>query len=183
MNATASQPRRPVESISIQPRLAPFGAPLTDPKLSAFAFALLLACLAPSVHAGINLSVSRSISLPSVAVAPDPQTVFSGDQTLSLNNSNVSNGWILNASVENGVLLGSSSGETIAATILFKSVIWRKGGNGTVAGIAISQDGSRVEADPGFGLGSFDIVFEVRYDVPAFPRSDTYQGVSTFVIQ
>ncbi|MDQ8202043.1 hypothetical protein [Pelagicoccus sp. SDUM812003] len=145
--------------------------------------ALAVLWLPISGLAAINLRTDRSFSLPSIEVRSTPQSVYSGDLTLDLINNNDSAGWILTGEVDTGHLIGSSSGERIPATLAFKSITWVKGGNGNAAGITISPNGSTIEADPGFGLGQYTIVFEIRYDVPAYPRADSYQGVSTFIIQ
>lgn len=151
--------------------------------LRLFTFSLLF-CLYPVLgYAAININAPQNISLPSVEVTSSPQTVYSGDLILSLRNNKDTVGWILTAEVINDQLVGSASGQTIDATITMKSVVWVSGGNGSAAGITIFPDGSRIEADPGFGMGVYDIVFEIQYNVPAYPRADSYQGTSSFVIQ
>lgn len=132
---------------------------------------------------GISLEGPRRISLPEISVSENPHRVYSGNLTLDLSNKEELNGWMLTGEVAENALVGSYTEERIPAILTFKSVHWIKGGNGSAAGIRILQDGSKVEADPGFGIGKYKIEYEVRYEVPAFPAADAYRGVSTFIVQ
>ncbi len=133
--------------------------------------------------ASIVLTAPTQISLPSIEVASYPQTVYSGDYTLELFNSDQNDGWFLTGEVLDQQLVGLATSETLPSQLVFKSIAWISGGQGSAAGIAISPDGSSIEADPGFGIGTFSIVFEIQYEVPAFPRADAYQGTCAFAIQ
>lgn len=123
------------------------------------------------------------ISLPNLVVSSTAQQVYSGTLTLDLTNETERNGWLLSGAIAEDALIGSQTGERIAATLAFKSVRWISDGNGSAVGIKVYPDGKRVEADPGFGLGKYRIEFEVRYDVPAFPTTDHYNCISTFIVQ
>lgn len=123
------------------------------------------------------------IALPEVEVADSPQTVYSGSLTLDLTNKSELNGWLLTGEVAQDALVGSYTEERIPATLTFKSISWISGGHGSAAGITVFPDGSRIEANPGFGIGKYKIEFEIRYDVPAFPAADRYDCVSTFIVQ
>lgn len=123
------------------------------------------------------------ISLPNLVVAATPQQVYSGTLTLDLSNETERNGWLLSGSIAEGALVGSETGARIPAELTFKSVRWISDGNGSTVGIKVYADGKQVEADPGFGIGKYRIEFEVRYDVPAFPTTDYYNCISTFIVQ
>lgn len=131
----------------------------------------------------INIRGDNRITLPGLTVTSSPQQVYSGPLVLTLANKNETNGWILSGEVAENALVGSATSERIPATLSFQSISWLSGGSGSAAGITVFPDGSRIEADPGFGLGNYEIVFEIRYDAPAFPIADQYQGVSTFTVQ
>ncbi len=149
-------------------------------------FALgLLALASSSARAASAISIQgpRQVLLPGIVVTATPQQIYSGVQTILLKNKNAPDGWLLSGDISNGSLTGSNSGEQIPATLQFISITWLKSGNGSAAGISIHPDGTAIEADPGFGIGDFEIEFEIRYDTPAFPTADQYQGVSTFIVQ
>ena len=145
--------------------------------------ALLSLLVVPSAHTAITLTAPTSIRLPDTSVTESPQTIYSGDITIQLKNPNVKTGWLLSAEVLNEQLEGLNSGENIPAQLYFKSITWIKGGQGSSLGLTVHPDGKRIEADPGYGRGEYEIVFEVRYTVPAFPRADIYQGLTTFIVQ
>ena len=143
---------------------------------------LLLLCGVTSAWGQFSITGPGQIALPSLSVSAEYQSVLSGNYTLQLRNTNGKQGWLLTGEILNGALLGDSSGFALPATMRFKAIRWTSGPSGSTAGIAIASDGSRIEADPGFGRGQFDIDFEIQYDVPPFPRADIYRGVTTFSI-
>ncbi len=149
-----------------------------------FALALLgLSSTSARAASAISIQGPRQVLLPGIAVTSSPQQIYSGVQTILLKNKNAPDGWILSGDISNGSLTGNNSGEQIPAVLQFISITWLKGGNGSAAGITIHSNGTAIEADPGFGIGDFEIEFEIRYDTPAFPTADQYQGVSTFIVQ
>lgn len=143
----------------------------------------VIASPAAAFGAGITVTGPGQIAFPSVTVTAYPESVYSGEYTLELFNRNEKNGWLLTGEVSEGHLLGSASGTSVPAELIFKSITWISGGQGSSAGIIIAADGKRIEADPGFGIGKYVIAFEIRFDVPAFPTADQYHGVSTFIVQ
>ncbi|EDY83107.1 hypothetical protein VDG1235_2731 [Verrucomicrobiia bacterium DG1235] len=131
----------------------------------------------------INIKGDNRVTLPGLVVTSSPQRIHSGTLLLSLSNKNETNGWVLSGEVNESALIGSATAERIPATLTFQSISWLSGGNGSTAGITVYPDGTRIEADPGFGLGNYQITFEIYYDAPAFPIADSYRGVSTFTVQ
>lgn len=132
---------------------------------------------------GIEIEGPRRIALPSLTVSADAQQVYSGTLTLDLSNAKETNGWLLQGDIAEDAMIGDFSGERIPAALTFRSITWIAGGNGSAAGVRIHSDGTRIEADPGFGIGKYKIEFEIKYDVPAFPATDSYNCVSTFIVQ
>lgn len=160
-------------------------APLKPRSLGHHASLLLALTLGASscLAASITLILPSQLSLPAVSVASFSQTVTSPEHSLELFNRNEKNGWTLTAEVADEQLAGDFSSASIPASITFKSITWIGGGQGSAAGIFIHPDGSRIEADPGFGLGKYAIVFEIQYHAPAFPIADSYRGDSIFIVQ
>lgn len=112
---------------------------------------------------GIHLDGPRRISFPNTRVSDFPQEVYSGEHTLRLSNQNFKKGWLLTGKVILGHLIGIRSWERIPADMRFKSITWIGGGNGSTAGISIDPSGEFIEADPSFGLGIYDIAFEIPH--------------------
>ena len=132
---------------------------------------------------GIHLDGPRRIAFPNTRVEGFPQEVYSGEHTLRLSNRNFKKGWLLTGKIFQDHLAGIRSWEKIPAELKFKSITWIREGNGSTAGITIHPSGEHIEADPSFGMGVYDIAFEVALRVPAFPSADKYYGISAFIIQ
>ncbi len=132
---------------------------------------------------GIHLDGPRRISFPKTFVTEYSQEVYSSEQTLRLTNRNFRRGWSLKGKVFLDKLFGIRSWTSLPAEFRFKSISWVRGGNGSSAGINIHPNGEYIEADPGFGMGTYDIKFEVILQVPPFPDADKYYGVLAFIIQ
>ena len=144
---------------------------------------ICLAAILPFARAAITLTGPGPISLPQITVTDSAVSVYSSGNILELRNPNVKTGWILTGEVINGYIEGVATSAQLTAELTFVSITWVPGGLGSNLGLTIYPDGKTIEADPGFGRGTYHIEFEIRYDVPAFPRADTYQGLSTFIIQ
>ena len=132
---------------------------------------------------GIHLDGPRRIRFPKTFVTEYPQQVYSSEQTLTLTNKNFKRGWLLTGKVFQDKLFGIHSWSELAAEFRFKSISWVQGGTGSAAGINIHPNGEYIEADPGFGKGTYDIKFEVVLQIPPFPDADRYYGVLAFIIQ
>lgn len=183
----ASRPREPKTAKEAASTLLAFFGTAASLALAIRAVARLSALaalsLAPLLSAGIRVVGPGSLSLPFLMVSPHPLSISSDQYVVRLSNPDVEKGWLLSGEVFNGALEGVASGEKINAELTFKSITLARGERGSPNGLFIHSDGKRVEADPGFGLGEYEIVFEVRFDVPALARADRYYGVSTFFVQ
>ncbi len=157
-------------------------SPFQTPFLPRILACALLFLAAATAQGQITLVGPGQISLPPVTVAEHPQTIASGDLTMRLRNRGGNEGWILRGRVIGNAVQGVETGIDLPATLQFKSIRWISGPSKSTAGIAISRNGRRIEADPGFGKGLFEIVFEITCAVPPFPRTDAYQGVTSFTI-
>lgn len=132
---------------------------------------------------GIHLDGPRRIRFPSVEVSDLPQEIYSDTQRLVLSNRNFKKGWLLNARIFKEKLFGATTWERIPAKLRFESISWIEGGSGSTAGISIHPDGERIEADPSFGMGVFEIAFEAKLEIPPFPHADNYYGICSFIVQ
>lgn len=132
---------------------------------------------------GIHIDGPRRINFPRSVVTEYAQEIYSSEQTLRLTNKNFQRGWTLKGKVFLDKLFGIHSWTSLPAEFRFTSISWVGGGNGSSAGINIHPNGEYIEADPGFGQGTYDIKFEVVLQVPPFPDADRYYGVLAFIIQ
>ncbi len=132
---------------------------------------------------GVRLQGPSRITFPDTSVTEYAQDVYSGIQYLRLTNSDFKNGWMLRGKVFQSQFTGLVTWEKIPAKLKFTSITWKNGGDGSTAGITISPDGDWIEADPSSGRGTYEIAFELIFQVPAFANADHYTGVSIFSIQ
>ena len=132
---------------------------------------------------GIHLEGPQRIRFPATSVSENPEILYSGNHNLRLANFHHKKGWSLSGRIFKKLLIGRRSFETIPAELKFKSITWIQGGNGSAVGITMHPDGQRIEADPSFGMGIYNIEFEVAIHVPAFAYADSYHGVSLFSIR
>ena len=132
---------------------------------------------------GIHIEGPRRIRFPSIEVVDRPQDIFCETQYLRLSNRNFKKGWLLSARIFKEKLFGAATWERIPAKLRFQSISWIEGGSGSTAGITIHPNGERIEADPSFGMGIYEIAFEVKLEVPAFPHADDYYGICSFIVQ
>gem|GEM_PF-3357107 len=170
----------------IRRRPLPTPPPITGdwrPQRIAFVALVSLFSLNTLHGAGLSIDAPASIVAPPAQVGPDPQTISSGDQTMSLQYSG-KRGWQLSGEINQNIVEGWESGIRMPALFKFKSITWISGGEiKSTAGISISPDQTMIIAEPGFGKGRFDIIFEVIYEVPALAYADTYHGVIAFTGQ
>src|SRR5690606_25034781 len=116
-------------------------------------------------------------------VIAEPQQIVSAGNFLALANDGEPSGWTLICEIAESRVEGLAKGASIPARARFVSIRWIAGGSGSTAGIYIAPDGSRIEAAPGFGEGSYEVEYEVSLDAPAFLSADAYCGVISFSIQ
>ncbi len=153
-------------------------------RLLRFSAAIVIALTGgTSAQSGISIQAPSSVSLPSVEVSPHPVRISSTEQSIILNNTSLETGWRLAGEVFKERAQGDFYGDDIAARLIFKSVRWKSLGIGSAQGIRVSSDKRSVEADPGYGIGQFEITYEIEYTIPAFPYADNYHGVTVFSLQ
>lgn len=147
-------------------------------------FILLLLLLdTKSTHAEIVLIAESSIRIPEISITGAAHSIQSEEQKLCLKNSSVETGWNLLAEVYQYRVEGQELGGSLSATLKFKSIRSIDQNAAKPHGMRISENQSRIEADPGSGIGTFEIIYEIELTIPPFPYADRYYGISTFSIQ
>ena len=151
-------------------------------RFAAITFGLVF-IISASGFSDIGIEAPSRITIPPVESTGERQVLHCDQDVLRIVVTEESiHGWRLGGEVYREALIGQETGFEIPAQLFFESVKWVRGGSGSQRGIRISPDAKAVEADPGYGIGEFEISFKVRFEIPPFPITDYYYGVSTFTL-
>lgn len=131
----------------------------------------------------ISLQSQSYVSVPQISITGRPYRMKSEVHSLVLENDSETLGWTLTAEVYQRRVEGQDFGISIPATFKFKSIKRKDGHSGRASGLRITGDNSRVEADPGFGIGTYEITYEIEFLIPPLPYADHYYGVTIFSLQ